>query len=153
MGFINTVSEAFKDALKPKLNWKGTAGSVSHLFSKERKPAVVATSIDDVEFMNRYKNVRLSAISSMAFFTFSFLSIPFVNSWTGFITSLLGVILFSLFYFRYAFILWVCRKSWILSIDLEQPVNYTVGSFFKAIGEDAAEFLPQKLPQKKGEKK
>lgn len=148
MGFLNTALEVFKESVRLKLNWKGTAKSLTNLFEKERTPAAVALSIDNIEFMNRYKNVRISAISSLFFLVISFLTIPFVNSWTGFTTSILSVFLFSLFYYRYAFILWVCRMSWSLSIDLEAPVKYTVGGYFKAIGEDAAEFLPLKLPQK-----
>lgn len=153
MGFLNTVSEAFKDSFRPKLNWKGTSSNVSGLFSKERKPAVVAVSIDDIEFIARYKNVRLSAFSSLFFMCMSFISIPFVNSWFGFMTATLSLVLFALFYYRYAFILWVCRKTWELSLDLESPVKYTAGAYFKAIGEDAAELLPQTLPNKKGERK
>jgi hypothetical protein len=153
MGFLVTVSEVIKSSLRPKLNWRATSDSVTNVFSKKKTPAVVAISIDDVEFMSRYKNVRLSAFSSLFFMTFSFLTLPFVGSWTGFLTSVLAVFLFALFYYRYAFILWVCRKSWALSIDLETPVKYTAGAFFKAIGEDAGEFLPKQLPPRKGERK
>lgn len=150
MGFLNTVTEAFRESFKPKLNWKSNSNNVAGLFSKERKPAVIAVSIDDIEFMARYKNVRLSALSSLFFMCLSFLSLPFVNSWSGFTTAMLSLVLFAMFYYRYAFILWVCRNSWSLSIDLESPVKYTAGGFFKAIGENASELLPQKLPSKKG---
>jgi hypothetical protein len=153
MGFLSTVTEAFRESFKPKLNWKSTSNNVSGLFSKERRPAVVAVSIDDIEFLVRYKNVRISAFSSLFFICISFLSLPFVTSWSGFTTVMLSFVLFTLFYYRYAFILWVCRKSWSMSIDLESPVKYTAGSYFKAIGEDAAELLPKKLPTKKGNKK
>jgi hypothetical protein len=152
MGIINTVTELFKDSVKPKLDWRESADGVSNLFSKKRAQAAVAIDVDDQEFFHRYKNVKFSSFSSLFFMGISFVSIPMAGSMLGLFTSILAVILFFLFYFRYAFIMWICRDRWGKGEDLESRVSRTTGQYISALFDDPAELLPRALPEK-GSKK
>ncbi|MBI6882976.1 hypothetical protein [Pseudomonas putida] len=148
MGFINTLSEAFKDAAKPKLNWKGGASGVRNLFSSERTSAALAIDVEDREFMQRYKNVRFSSYSAMFFMAISFINIPMASSMMSLTTSFVAVLLFLLFYFRYSYIMWVCRETWGRGESLENIVSMKISTFLKAVANNPSELLPLSLPEK-----
>lgn len=148
MGFINTVAEVFKESIKPKLDWRSNASGVSTLFSKERVRAAVAMDIDDQEFMQRYKNVRFSSISAAFFMLISLISVPMAHSMMGFFTALISALLFFLFYFRYAFLMWVCRDCWGRGVDLESNVTKTIGDYLSVLTENPEHMMPLGLPEK-----
>lgn len=148
MGFINTVSELFKDSMKPKLDWRKNADGVSRIFSGTRTKAAIAIDVDDTEFLQRYKNVRFSSASALTFMTISFVSIPTATTMLGLFTSILASTLFFLFYFRYAYLMWVCRDSWRRGINLESIVTSSMGNYLKNVWENPAELLPLALPEK-----
>lgn len=148
MGFINSVTETFKESVKPKLNWKSNADGIKNLFTGKRANASVAIDVDDQEFIQRYKNVRFSSASSLFFMLISFLSVPMASSKLSLFTSIVAVILFLLFYFRYAFLMWVCRERWGKGTDLEAPVSTTTIKYIRRILDNPAEFLPLALPEK-----
>lgn len=152
MGFINSTLSSFKTAFSPKLDWKGGAENLNSTFGKNREIAVIASDADDQEIKIRYRNVQIAAWSSVFFCSVSIITIPFSSSYRDFLISSTAAVLFMLFYFRYAYILWVCRKSWKLGLNLEDKVSFSVKDFCKAFGEDLSEAAPLALP-KKGVKK
>jgi hypothetical protein len=148
MGFINSVSEQFKQSIKPKLDWKGSASAITNSLRKKNPVSVIAYDVEDQEFMLRYRNLRLTACSTLIFMSIAIITIPMAGNFQSFFMSLTASMLFFLFYFRYAFILWISRAGWSKAIDMEKPVELRVGDFSKAIINDAADFLPLKLPAK-----
>lgn len=148
MGFFNTVAENFRDSIRPKLNWRSNAQGVSNLFSQKRPRAAIAIDVDDHEFLQRYKNVRFSAASSLFFMAISFLSVPMAGSKLSLFTSIVAVTLFFLFYFRYAFLMWICRQKWGRGEDLEASVSTTTINYMRHLLDNPAELLPLALPEK-----
>lgn len=148
MGFFNTVAENFRDSIRPKLNWRNNAQGVSNLFSQKRSKAAIAIDVDDHEFLQRYKNVRFAAASSLFFMAISFLSVPMAGSKLSLFTSIVAVALFFLFYFRYAFLMWICRQRWGRGEDLEASVSTTTLNYARQLVDNPAELLPLALPEK-----
>lgn len=152
MGFYNTAKEVFKDSARLRLDWRENANGVAGLFSKDRQKASVAIDIEDQEFLQRYKNVRFASASSLFFMAVSFISVPMAHSMMGFFTSIVAVLLFFLFYFRYAFVMWVCRDRWSRGENLEAAVTNSTMDYLRRILQNPAEFLPLALPEKGAQK-
>ena len=148
MGIINTATQVFKDSVRLNLDWKKNANSVGSLFSSKRTAAAVALDVDEQEFIQRYRNVRFSSMSALLFMAVSFITVPTAHTMMGMLTSLLAAILFFLFYFRYAFLMWVCRDRWSQGTDLELTVTKSVANYLRAIVDNPAELMPLALPGK-----
>lgn len=153
MGFINDSQEQLKKAFSPKLNWKVVSRSALHVFSREKTSAVIMKNEDEDEFALRYRNLRFTAISSAFFFGIALVSIIFASNYKDFFFSFMASILFSMFYFRYSFMLWVCRNGWVRWASLENTVRATGMDFIRAFYADPAELLPQALPEKPAKEK
>lgn len=156
MGFFSDTQEQFKKAFTPKLNWKGVSASAKGAFAR-RESAVIMKSKEEGEFELRYRNLRYTAISSAFFFAIALITILFASSYRDFFFSLMASILFGMFYFRYSFMLWVCRNGWLRWASLDNTVRATAADFTRAVSADPAELLPLALPEKpaqvKGETK
>lgn len=148
MGFFNTVTEVFKDNIKPKLEWSKNTENVKGLFSKKRAPASISIDTDDQEFITRYRNIRFSALSATLFMAISFVSLITSKSMLEFTTSSIAAVLFFLFYFRYSFVMWVCRKAWAEGKDLEGKVTTSPSDFIKDLMDNPHELLPLSIPDK-----
>lgn len=148
MGFINSVAETFKESIKPKLQWKNNAQEVGGLFSNKRKKAALAIDVDDHDFLQRYKNVRFSSASSLFFMAVSFISVPMAETKLSLFTSIIAVVLFFLFYFRYAYLMWVCREQWGKGADLEDAVTATTSVYLRRLLDNPSELMPLALPEK-----
>lgn len=153
MGFINDSQEQLKKAFSPKLNWKGVGGSAMNVFSRKKTSSVIMKSQEEGEFALRYRNLRFTAMSSAFFFGIALASILFASSYKDFFFSLMASILFGMFYFRYSFMLWVCRNGWIKWASLDNTVRATGVDFIRAVSADPAELLPLALPEKPAQEK
>lgn len=148
MGFFKTAVDVTKETFTPRLDWKQNANKVNNLFSRKRTTAAVAIDVDDQEFMIRYKNVRFASASSLLFMFISLVTVPMSSSMMGFVTSIISVTLFFMFYFRYAFLMWICRDRWGKGEDLEAGVSKTTINYIRKILDNPAELLPLRLPEK-----
>ncbi|WP_408601306.1 hypothetical protein [Pseudomonas sp. PLMAX] len=153
MGFISDSQEQLKKALTPKLNWKGAGGAAKGVFTKKATAAVIMKSQEEGEFALRYRNLRFTAMSSAFFFAIALVSILFASSYKDFFFSLMASILFAMFYFRYSFMLWVCRNGWLKWASLNNTVRATGADFIRAVSADPAELLPLALPEKPAQEK
>lgn len=147
MGFINDTQEQFKKAFSPKLNWRGAGGAAKNVFTKKTSAVIMKTQ-EEGEFALRYRNLRFTAMSSGFFFVIALVSILFASSYKDFFFSLMASILFAMFYFRYSFMLWVCRNGWLKWASLDNTVRATGADFIRAVSADPAELLPLALPEK-----
>jgi hypothetical protein len=107
---------------------------------------------DYEEFKRRYKNLRVTAIISLAFTGIAFLSILFAGNFRDFFYSCSATTLFGMCYFRYAYMLWVCRHAVVTGADLDAPVQATAGNFLNAVAANTLSILPLKLPENRPEK-
>lgn len=145
MGFFNTASVLMKDAMTLKVNWNGSAKRVISTLNGDGNPAVIALDVEEREFAERYKNLRISCFSSMFFMFLAFLTIPFSTSMSGFFSSSAATLLFALFYFRYTYMAWVCRCGWSNPSSLEKPINTKAKDYVSAGLIEPKEFFPMPL--------
>lgn len=153
MGFINDSQEQFKKAFTPKLNWKAAGKSAMNVFSKKKTSAVIMKGDEEGEFALRYRNLRFTAMSAALFFAMALVTTPFAATYKDFFFSLMASILFAMFYFRYSFMLWVCRNGWLKWASLDNTVRATGTDFIRAVSADPAELLPLALPNKPAQEK
>lgn len=153
MGFINDSQEQLKKAFTPKLNWKSAGGSAFNVFARKKTAAVIMRSEEEGEFALRYRNLRFTAMSSALFFGIALVTILFASTYKDFFFSLMASMLFAMFYFRYSFMLWVCRNGWLKWASLNNTVRATGADFIRAVSADPAELLPLALPEKPAQEK
>lgn len=152
MGFINDTQEQFKKSFSPKLNWKAIGGATRGVFTKKIS-AVIMRSEEEGEFSLRYRNLRFTTMSSGLFFVIALVTIPLASSYKDIFFSLMASVLFGMFYFRYSFMLWVCRNGWVKWDSLNNTVRATGADFIRAVSADPAELLPLALPVKPAQEK
>lgn len=144
MNFFTSAYEVAKKSIKPSLNWKAGLQSVSNTV-KNRDPApIVKEEIEHAEFKERYKHLRFTCFSTYFFTLLAFLTVPFSDSIISLVYSLLAMVLFLMFSYRYAFIAWVSREAW-KSKKFSEPVSKTSKDFFTVAIKDPNEFFPSNL--------
>jgi hypothetical protein len=151
MGFIASTITQLKNAFTPKLDWPAMGDSVKGAF-KRGQTAVLIKDNDLDEFQKRYKNLRGTAIITLVFTGIAFFSILFAGNFRDFFYSCSATTLFGMCYFRYAYMLWVCRYAVATGADLSAPVQATGGNFLSAIAANPLSLLPLKLPEARPEK-
>ncbi len=151
MGFIKTSTDSFKTAFKPKLDWKGGASNLTNSLSSN-KTSVIAADVDDIEFKARYNNVRISALSSAIFMLISILTLLYAKGEKDYLLSSTSSTLFFMFYFRYSYMLWVCRNGWSGKQDIQSEIKVNVIDFVRELGSNPLQLLPLSLSRKGSEK-
>lgn len=151
MGFIVSTIQQLKNAFTPKLNWGSMGNSVKGVFKREQVAVLIKDS--DVEELNRrYKHLRFTAGAALVFVGIAFLSILFAGNFKDFFYSLSATTLFGMCYYRYAYMLWLCRYAVATGADLSAPVQASTRDFMNAVMANPASFLPLQLPQNRPEK-
>lgn len=151
MGFFVETAQQLKKAFTPKLDWREIGDSVKGSF-KHGERAVLIKDRDLEELKSRYKNLRITAIATLIFLSIAFISILVAPNFKDFFYSLLATTLFSMFYFRYSFMLWVCRHTYLNNTDISARVEVTASQFWYAIFSNPKSILPQAFPDNRPEK-
>lgn len=152
MGFFIETAQQLKNAFKPKLNWREIGSSVKGSFRNRDEVAVVMRDSDVEEFKLRYRNLRVTSIASLVFMAIAFLSILLSANFKDFFYSLMATMLFGMFYFRYSYMLWVCRSAFLRGADLSRPVSETGANFWGEVMASPATLMPLPLPDERTQK-
>lgn len=151
MGFILTTAQQLKKAFTPKLDWPSMGNSVKGVFKREQTAVLIKDgSIEELKL--RYRNLRFTAVTTLVFLSIAFFSILVAGNFKDFFYSVTATLLFGMFYFRYAYMLWICRYTLVNGTDFGAPVNATGLHFLSAVMANPASLLPLALPENQPEK-
>ena len=150
MGFFVETAQQLKNAFTPKLNWGQIGKSVKSAFKRE-EVAVLMKDSDLDEFRLRYRNLRVTSIASLVFMGIAFISIILAANFKDFFYSVMTTLLFGMFYFRYSYMLWLCRSAFLNGANLSSPVHSTGSNFWGEVMANPATLLPLKLPEERTE--
>lgn len=153
MGLINTLSKQAKDIASSGKKYKDAAKNVRRVFKEDSKPSVIVSdNISRDEFYNRYTNLRIISVVTMALSIISLFMAPFSETAIRLLFTLSASTWFGMLYYRYAYRMWVARQGWISWETISKEITLKQNDFLNELKINPVEILPLPLSRKEGRK-